>query len=74
MDSKNEKDTIIEQQLIFAAKQHEDGMKASDVVRKYSINEATFYNWKMGMDSNFLGNFLKQFCIFFRTEVYFYSF
>ena len=49
------KTRFTEQQIISAIKQHEAGMKAADVARKYGISDATFYNWKAkygGMDSN----------------------
>ena len=53
--TKRIKTRFTEQQIISAIKQHEAGMKASDVARKYGISDATLYNWKAkygGMDSN----------------------
>jgi len=42
-----------EEQIIGVLKEHEAGMKTSDLCRKHGISEATFYNWKAkfgGMD------------------------
>lgn len=42
-----------EEQIIKALKQHESGLKASDICREYGIAEQTFYRWKSkygGMD------------------------
>ncbi len=35
-----------EEQIAFALKQAETGIKVSEVCRKIGISEATFYNWK----------------------------
>jgi putative transposase len=35
-----------EEQIIGIMKQHETGLKASDLCREHGISEATFYNWK----------------------------
>ena len=35
-----------EEQIIGVLKEHEAGMKTSDLCRKHGISEATFYNWK----------------------------
>lgn len=35
-----------EEQIIAALKQHESGEKTSDICRKLSISQATFYLWK----------------------------
>ena len=42
-----------EEQIIGILREHEAGAKAGDLARKYSISEATLYNWKAkfgGMD------------------------
>jgi putative transposase len=42
-----------EEQIIAVLKEHEAGMKTSDLARKHGISEATLYNWKAkfgGMD------------------------
>ena len=42
-----------EEQIIKALKAHENGQKATDIVREYNISEQTFYRWKSkygGMD------------------------
>lgn len=42
-----------EEQIIGVLKEHEAGVKTSDLCRKHGISEATFYNWKAkfgGMD------------------------
>ena len=47
------KTRFTEQQIISAMRQHEAGMKASEVARKCGVSDATFYNWKAkygGMD------------------------
>jgi putative transposase len=35
-----------EEQIIGVLKEHEAGMKTSDLCRKHGISDATFYNWK----------------------------
>jgi putative transposase len=35
-----------ENQIVFALKQAETGVKVAEVCRKMGISEATFYNWK----------------------------
>jgi len=35
-----------ENQIVFALKQAETGVKVAEVCRKIGISEATFYNWK----------------------------
>jgi len=35
-----------EQQIIFALRQAETGVRVAEVCRKMGISEATFYNWK----------------------------
>ena len=35
-----------EQQIVFALKQAETGVKVAEVCRKMGISEATFFNWK----------------------------
>jgi putative transposase len=35
-----------EEQIIGVLKEHDAGMKTSDLCRKHGISEATFYNWK----------------------------
>jgi len=35
-----------EQQIVFALRQAENGIKVSEVCRTMGIHEATFYNWK----------------------------
>ena len=42
-----------EEQIIKALKAHENGQKATEIVREYNISEQTFYRWKSkygGMD------------------------
>jgi len=42
-----------EEQIIRVLKEHEAGVKTSDLCRQHGISEATFYNWKAkfgGMD------------------------
>lgn len=40
------KSKFTEQQIAFAIKQSESGVKVSEVCRKMGISEATFFNWK----------------------------
>ena len=40
------KTKFTEQQIAFALKQAETGVKVEEVCRKMGISEATFYNWK----------------------------
>ena len=40
------KTKFTEQQIVFALKQAERGVKVAEVCRKMGISEATFYNWK----------------------------
>ena len=35
-----------EEQIIAILKQHEAGVKTTDLCREHGISEATFYNWK----------------------------
>jgi putative transposase len=35
-----------EEQIISILRQHEGGLKVSELCRKHGISEATFYNWK----------------------------
>jgi putative transposase len=47
------KSRYTEEQIIGILKQHEAGVKTSDLCREHGIGEATFYNWKAkfgGMD------------------------
>ena len=47
------KTRFTESQIIAILKQHDTGMKVSDISREHGISEATFYNWKArygGMD------------------------
>jgi len=42
-----------EEQMIGVLKEHEAGMKVSELCRRHGISDATFYNWKAkfgGMD------------------------
>ena len=41
-----EKSKFTEQQIAFALKQAESGIKVSEVCRKMGISDATFFNWK----------------------------
>ena len=44
-----------EEQIIGMLKEHEAGLKTSELCRKHSISAATFYQWKAkfgGMDSS----------------------
>jgi len=40
------KSKFTEQQIAFALKQAESGVKVSEVCRKMGISEPTFFNWK----------------------------
>ena len=40
------KSKFTEEQIAFALKQSETGIKVVEVCRKMGISEATFYNWK----------------------------
>ncbi len=40
------KSKFTEQQIAFALKQAEGGVKVSGVCRKMGISEPTFFNWK----------------------------
>ena len=40
------KSKFTEQQIAFALKQAETGVKVEEVCRKIGISDATFYNWK----------------------------
>ncbi len=40
------KSKFTEQQIAFALKQSESGIKVSEVCRKMGISDATFFNWK----------------------------
>jgi putative transposase len=35
-----------EEQIVAVLREHEAGMKTTDVARKHGISEATLYNWK----------------------------
>jgi transposase-like protein len=35
-----------EEQIIAILREHEAGMKTTDLCRKHGISEPTFYNWK----------------------------
>jgi putative transposase len=35
-----------EEQIISILKEHEAGLKTTDLCRKHAISEQTFYNWK----------------------------
>ena len=42
-----------EEQIIAVLKEHETGVKTTDLARKHGVSEATLYNWKAkfgGMD------------------------
>jgi putative transposase len=42
-----------EEQIIGILKEHQAGLSAADICRKYGISDATFYNWRNkygGMD------------------------
>ena len=40
------KSKFTEQQIVFALKQAESGIRVDEVCRKMGISEPTFYNWK----------------------------
>lgn len=40
------KSKFTEQQIIFALRQAENGVRVEEVCRKMGISDATFYNWK----------------------------
>jgi len=40
------KSRYTEEQIIAILKQHEAGVKTSDLCREHGISDATFYNWK----------------------------
>lgn len=40
------KSKFTEQQIVFALRQAENGVKVEEVCRKMGISDATFYNWK----------------------------
>jgi len=40
------KSRFTDEQIAFALKQSETGVKVAEVCRKMGISEATFYNWK----------------------------
>ena len=40
------KTKFTEQQIVFALKQADGGIKVDEICRKMGISEATFYNWK----------------------------
>jgi len=40
------KSRYTEEQIIGILKQHEEGVKTSDLCREHGISDATFYNWK----------------------------
>ena len=49
------KPRFTESQIISILKQHDTGMKVSDISREHGISDATFYNWKArygGMDAS----------------------
>lgn len=49
------KTQFTEHQIIAMIKQHEQGVKASDIARSNGISDKTFYRWKSkygGMDVN----------------------
>jgi putative transposase len=49
------KSRYTEEQIIGILKQHEVGVKTSDLCREHGISDATFYNWKSkygGMNVN----------------------
>lgn len=46
-----------ESQIVKILKQHESGMKVTDLCKEYGISQATFYNWKNkygGMDAQMI--------------------
>lgn len=44
------KSKFTEQQIIFALRQAENGVRVEEVCRKMGISDATFYNWKKKFD------------------------
>jgi len=49
------KTRFTEGQIIAVIRQHESGLKTTDLCREHGISTATFYNWKAkysGMDAN----------------------
>src|SRR5882757_1910475 len=40
------KSKFTETQIITMLKEHESGMKTSDICRKHGISQATFFKWK----------------------------
>lgn len=40
------KKRFTEEQIIKILKEHENGKRATDIVREYNIAEQTFYRWK----------------------------
>ena len=40
------KSKFTEQQIVFALRQADNGVKVEEICRKMGISEATFYNWK----------------------------
>jgi putative transposase len=49
------KSRFTETQIISILKQHEGGLKVSDICREHGISQATFFNWKAkygGMSSS----------------------
>ena len=44
------KSKFTEQQIIFALRQAENGVRVEEVRRKMGISDATFYNWKKKFD------------------------
>jgi putative transposase len=40
------KSKFTEQQIVFALRQADNGVKVDEICRKMGISEATFYNWK----------------------------
>jgi len=40
------KTKFTEQQIVFALRQAENGVRVDEVCRKLGVSEATFYNWK----------------------------
>jgi putative transposase len=40
------KSRFTETQIISILKQHEGGLKVSDICREHGISQATFFNWK----------------------------
>lgn len=49
------KSKFTERQIITMLKEHESGMKTSDICRKHGISQATFFKWKSkysGLEAN----------------------